>query len=129
MWKSIRQRCSNKNRADYASYGGRGIKVCDEWLHNFQAFYDWAMANGYHEGLSIDRIDVDGNYCPENCRWISMAAQQRNKRNSRCFCINGETKTLREWSQQYNVNNKTVSSRLKYGWSIEEALGIVPRSQ
>ena len=79
-WRRMKGRCNRPTATSYQYYGGRGISVCDAWQHDFQAFRDWALAHGYREGLSIDRIDVNGNYCPENCRWITMAEQQRNKR-------------------------------------------------
>ena len=79
-WLRMKGRCNRPTATSYQYYGGRGISVCDAWQHDFQAFRDWALAHGYREGLSIDRIDVNGNYCPENCRWITIAEQQRNKR-------------------------------------------------
>lgn len=83
VWLRMKSRCNNPNTCNFKYYGGRGIKVCDEWQHDYSAFRSWANANGYKEGLSIDRIDVDGNYCPENCRWITMLEQQKNKRKSK----------------------------------------------
>ena len=81
-WLRMKGRCNNPRSTSYQYYGARGISVCKEWKNDFSAFRDWAMENGYQEGLSIDRIDVNGNYCPENCRWITMEEQQRNKRPS-----------------------------------------------
>lgn len=79
-WNGIKYRCYNPKCKDYKNYGGRGIKMCDEWLHDFPAFQQWAKLNGFAEDLTIDRIDVNGNYEPSNCRWISVAEQNRNKR-------------------------------------------------
>lgn len=89
---SMIQRCENPKRQQYSRYGGRGIKVCEEWLgsNGFLCFYNWAMENGYSEGLSIERKNVNGNYCPENCCWITMKEQQRNKRNNVLVKYNGE---------------------------------------
>ena len=88
VWAGMKNRCYNSNEKHYEDYGGRGIAVCDEWRDDFQAFHDWAMVNGYDENAprgacTLDRIDVDGNYCPENCRWVDMKIQNNNKRNSK----------------------------------------------
>lgn len=83
VWRSMKERCTLKTHKAWRDYGGRGIKVCDEWLNDFQCFYDWATKNGYKEGLTIDRIDNDSGYYPRNCRWVTMAVQNKNRRNSK----------------------------------------------
>lgn len=88
VWTNMKVRCYNENDKKYKYYGGRGISICSEWLNDFKAFYKWAMANGYdpeapHGECTIDRIDVNGNYCPKNCRWVNMKTQQNNKRNTK----------------------------------------------
>lgn len=84
IWQNMRNRCYYKNLPEFKYWGGRGITVCNEWKNSFLAFYDWSMANGYNDNLSIDRIDVDGNYCPDNCRWATAAEQQKNRRVNHC---------------------------------------------
>lgn len=83
IWATMKQRCFNKMYKDYKYYGGRGITICDEWKDDVKAFYDWSMVNGYAEGLTIDRIDNDGDYSPDNCRWTTMKVQRENQRNRR----------------------------------------------
>ena len=118
----MRERCYDKNSKPFKNYGGRGISICDEWKNDFAAFRDWALANGYREDLSIDRIDVNGNYCPENCRWVSLEDQQKNKRNVPLFTYSGKTHTLPEWSEITGIKYGTLWARIKNGWSIEKAL-------
>lgn len=123
VWHSMKQRCYYCKSSEYHNYGGRGITVCDEWLHDFQAFYEWAMANGYADNLTIDRIDVDGNYEPSNCRWVTMKEQQNNKRNNHLLTYKGETHTLSEWARIKHINKNTLRGRIVfYGWNIEKAL-------
>ncbi len=113
VWSSVVQRCTNESCNCYQRYGGRGITVCDEWKNSFEAFRDWAMSNGYAEGLSIDRIDNHKGYCPENCRWVDRIAQANNKRNNIIITRNGETHTLAEWARIKNLPYKTLLERYR----------------
>ena len=123
IWNGMRERCSNPNNPQYDSYGARGIQVCPEWLE-YVNFRDWALANGYAENLSIDRIDNNGGYCPENCRWATAREQANNTRKTRLLTYNGETHSVSEWARKLNINQSTLSMRInKYGWSVEDALG------
>lgn len=120
VWQSMRQRVNDHKDKHYADYGGRGITICDEW-RKYEAFSKWAKENGYSNGLSIDRIDNDGNYEPQNCRWTTNKEQANNKRNNRLIEYNGEVKTLQEWADLHNIIRTTLCTRLKYGWSIDRA--------
>ena len=122
----IKQRCFNENDKNYYNYGKRGITICDEWCgkNGFINFYNWAMENGYDDDLSIDRIDVDGNYCPDNCRWTDMETQQNNRRNNRCIEYNGRIHTISEWAKIKNIPYERLRTRIKNGWSIEKALNM-----
>ena len=120
-WSTMKQRCNNPNDKNYHNYGGRGIKVCNEWLKDFSNFYNWAISNGYQEGLSIERKDVNGDYCPENCCWITMKEQQSNKRDSKKFEYDGKNLTLLEWSKLLNISPDTLASRYyTRHWTIEK---------
>lgn len=122
-WRAMRERCYVPCVGGYKNYGGRGIKVCDEWNASFENFMEWAYANGYKENLSLDRIDVNGNYEPNNCRWVTFLEQANNKRTSHFLEYNGEIKTITEWSRITGINKNTLLSRVtKYGWSVERAL-------
>lgn len=117
VWRGMIQRCRNKTNPSYHLYGERGIRVCDEWENDFASFREWAMANGYEEGLSIDRIDVNGNYEPSNCRWLTMREQQSNKRNNVYVTYNGETHTASEWARRVGTYPARICQRIKAGWS------------
>lgn len=129
IWKNMKQRCVNPHNTYYCNYGGRGIKVCSEWEHDFQSFYDWAVAHGYSDNLTIDRIDNDAGYSPTNCQWSTKKHQERNKRRNHMVEINGETKTLAEWCEIYSIAYDKARSCLRYGGSVEDAFGIVPRKK
>lgn len=120
-WTNMLQRCENARHQNYDNYGKRGISVCDEW-HNFQKFSDWAKASGYEDGLTIDRIDVNGNYAPFNCRWVNMVIQGNNKRNNHLITLDGERHTLSEWCIIRGIRYGTLLTRLSRGWSEYDAL-------
>lgn len=103
IWAGIKTRCLNENVPEFKWYGGRGIAVCEEWSDDFQTFYDWAMANGYRDDLTIDRIDTNGNYEPSNCRWATMKEQQNNRRSNHLITHNDATHTIMEWAEIYSV--------------------------
>lgn len=87
VWVAMKQRCTNPNNKYYRRYGGRGIRVCQEWINDFKAFYDWSIANGYSEGLHLDRIDNDGSYSPDNCHWITNQENQKNKTHNNQYTV------------------------------------------
>ena len=116
------QRCYNENYPQYKDWGGRGITVCDEWKNDFTVFREWAMKNGYKDGLSIDRIDVDRNYEPSNCRWATTKEQAINKRNTVRIEYNGEIHTILEWSEIFCIPVPTIRTRLYRGWNEQEAI-------
>lgn len=126
VWDTMRQRCNNPNCNAYKNYGARGIKIVPEW-DDYSVFYDWAMKNGYDENApkfkyTLDRIDVDADYGPENCRWVSMKIQSNNKRNTIKLTYQGETHSLSEWADIIHVNYCTLWGRYKHGWSVERIL-------
>lgn len=120
VWCGMKRRCYCTGSPDYTRYGGRGIKVCDEWKHDFMAFHEWATANGYAPGLSIDRIDCDGDYRPENCRWVTQAVQNRNYSRNHFITYRGETKCLSDWADEYGIKRATILWRLKNGKPMDE---------
>lgn len=123
IWFCIKSRCYNDNNDAYHNYGGRGIKMCDEWKDNFSAFYDWAISNGYRENLSIDRINVDGDYTPDNCRWATDKEQCSNTRRTHFITFDGKTMCLHDWESYLGFSRGTISARInKLNWTIEKAL-------
>ena len=122
IWCAMKQRCYYKKNSYYPNYGGRGIKVCDEWLEDFMNFYNWAMKNGYDDTLSIDRIDVNGNYEPSNCRWTTIKEQANNTTRNRYIEYNGKIKTLSQWADELGVNYSTLRTQTTKH-TLEEIIG------
>lgn len=130
VWVCMKQRCNNPKSAKYKYYGARGIFVCNEWSENFLVFYNWAMANGYKEGLSLDRIDTNGNYEPLNCRWVSQKLQCNNSRRNHLITINGKTMNISQWGEESGISPKLIWNRLFcYGWTPEESIGPTRRNR
>ena len=123
IWKDMKKRCFNPNCAAYHLYGGRGIIVCEKWKDNVKDFYDWAMQNGYTDKLTLDRIDVNGNYEPSNCRWVTKKEQANNTRRNHQISYNGKTQTLQQWADELGISRVSLRHRIcDYHWSIEKAL-------
>lgn len=123
IWHSMKSRCYNKNAINFKYYGARGITICSEWLLDFSNFKRWAVANGYNDALTIDRINLSKGYSPENCRWVSMQTQNSNKSNCRHITYNGETKTVAEWAKVVGITERGLTKRLYVKkLPIEEAL-------
>lgn len=120
IWVNMKARCNNKNGRDYHKYGGRGIRVCEEWQKSYIAFYNWAMENNYDDTLTLDRIDNNKNYSPDNCRWATVKQQNNNQRTNINIEYQGVTRTLKEWSEIMNIKYSTLYKRYKSGWEIEK---------
>lgn len=127
IWCGIKNRCLNPNSKHYHDYGGRGIKVCDEWVEDYAVFRGWAYENGFNDSVpkkyqSLDRVDNDGPYSPDNCAWHTAIQQCNNRRGNRVVEYNGERHTLAEWGRKLNIPDDTLLKRLnKYGYSVEDA--------
>lgn len=128
IWKHMKERCNNVNNSRFSCYGGRGITYCPEW-EDFLSFYNWAVTNGYRDDLTIDRIDVNGNYCPENCRWATVKEQNENKTTRKELTANGETHSFSEWGRILNVNYKILWARHKAGWPDDKVINTPCRTQ
>ena len=135
VWKNIRRRCYNTNDKSYNRYGGRGIGVCEEWKDSFQSFYDWAYANGYDNNAkygecTLDRIDTNGDYCPANCRWVSLKEQANNRQSNVLITYNGKTDTMSNWAREIEIEYTCLFSRIHdLHWSIEKALTTPSRNK
>ena len=131
IWSNMKGRCYSKTSSVYNIYGARGITVCDEWKNDFLAFRKWALANGYDENAkrmdcTLDRINVDGNYCPENCRWVDIKTQANNRRTNVFITYNEETHTISEWAEITGIKPFTLASRKRKGWSDKDCIEIPP---
>lgn len=122
IWVGMKKRCNNRKCKNYKDYGARGIQVCEEWSQNFTNFYNWAIENGYGENLSIDRVNVNGDYEPSNCRWVTQTEQTRNARSNVKITIKGQTKLLSEWARESGIDRRTISRRIGLGWRNDELL-------
>lgn len=123
VWGNIKRRCYDNTNPAYKNYGGRGIKMCDSWKCSFESFAEWALNNGYSDSLTIERINVNGDYCPENCTWIPNNEQQNNRTTCLLYKYNGETKNLAEWCSYFNLPYMTVYTRLfRWKWGFERAI-------
>lgn len=119
IFGSMKVRCYNRNDKSYRFYGGRGIKICEEWLNDKNSFVNWALDNGYEEGLTIDRINSDKDYCPENCRWVTLNDNARYKSSTSILTVNGETHTGKEWARILNIGVNVINRMLRrYGKNI-----------
>lgn len=119
IWYSMMRRCNTPSSSEYHNYGGRGISVCDSW-HDFTSFYEWAIQSGYLPLMTLDRIDNNGNYCPENCRWVDMKSQSNNRRTNLLIEYDGRTQTATQWADELGISRQTLLYRLKSGWSLSD---------
>lgn len=134
IYRSMKNRCYNPKSVNYKWYGAKGITVCEEWLNKerasvtgeniskgFLAFKEWALTNGYEDGLTLDRIDGNKGYCPENCKWVTMKEQNNHTKHNHFCTYVGETKTIKQWCEELNLNYSKTVQRLWSGWTVEEA--------
>ena len=126
IWHSMYCRCYYPTTNQYKNYGGKGIKVCEDWKHmeGFINFYNWAIKHGYKDNLTLDRIDNNKDYCPKNCKWSTAKEQSNHKTNNVYYVFNGERKTGAQWCKEYGIIYATFLDRLKRGWTVEQALTI-----
>lgn len=126
-WTNMKSRCYYAKNVMFHSYGGRGIQVCEEWKDSFECFMKWALLNGYEDNLTLERINVDANYCPENCKWIPRYEQCLNTRRNHFVTAFGRTQTIKEWSVESGIKYDTIERRLNsYGWDPEKAVSVPP---
>ncbi len=126
IWNNMKKRCYNERHESYKYYGAKGIKICEEWLNDVDLFEAWALSNGYSDDYSIDRIDRNGDYSPDNCRWVSPKEQANNRwNNNLVYTYNGKTKTLNEWAYSAGLNPQLLYSRIYiHSWPFDKALSV-----
>jgi len=122
IWLDMKERCYNSKNSSFKRYGGRGVTVCDEWRNDYSAFHEWALRNGYKPGLTIERVNNDGDYCPENCVWADRRAQARNRSTNHILKYRGKNYTLAEASELSGLDHSTLIGRLSRGWSVKDAI-------
>ena len=123
IYHNMKTRCYNQNYDRYQYYGGKGVKICDEWLNSYDEFESWALSHGYTDDMTIDRIDTNGDYSPLNCRWVSRKVQANNRTSNHMIELNGRVQTLIQWAEEYGLLPETVYTRINtLGWSPEKAL-------
>lgn len=122
IWSHMCERCNNPNFVHFENYGGRGISVCREWAESYESFRNWALSNGYKDNLTLDRINNDGNYTPDNCRWVTPKEQANNRCSNRLLFFNGETHNIEGWCKITGLPRHIVDGRLARGWSVENTL-------
>ena len=123
IWRSMKKRCENPNCKDYKHYGAHGLRVCKEW-QDFDTFKEWALAHGYDDTKTLDRMNNNVGYSPTNCRWISRRRQAYNRTTNRFITIDGQTRTLKEWSVRYGIGDDVILHRIESGWSVEDAIKV-----
>lgn len=126
-YNHMKDRCYNPKNKSYSNYGGRGIYISNDWLNDKDKFIKWCFENGCNFGLAIDRINNNGPYSPENCRWVTPKENNQNRRSSKMFTINGITLNLQQWCDEYGISRSMVNARLSRGWDIEKALSTPKR--
>ena len=130
IYRNMIQRCTNPNHADYQWYGGKGIHVCEEWMRDYNLFKTWAINSGYEDNLTIDRINSDNDYFPDNCRWETMITQNNNKKSIEKYEYNGELHSISEWARIIGVNRELLRDRIKrLGWDFKKAIETPPRKR
>ena len=119
IYHNMKTRCTNPNYDKYKWYGGKGITICEEWMNSYDRFEEWALSHGYKDDLTLDRIDPDGNYTPDNCRWIDRKEQANNRTSNHFITYNGKTQTIQQWSEELGILRSRIDRRLEAGWPIE----------